>query len=366
MKIASIESFTDEKARLGVVRVQTDDGAEGYGEMAHGNADISAMVLHRQVAPLVLGADPLDADGLSERVIEQSYKFPGSYVCRALAGVDTALWDLRGKMEGKSVCALLGGGRKRVAVYGSSMQRDTRPEEEAEKILRAREWGGFGAFKLKIGKRLGHGEDEWPGRTESVVRAVRKAVGEKVPLLVDANSGYTPAKAIEVGRVLEEQGVCHFEEPCPYWELEQTAEVAAALEVPVGGGEQDTDLAQFRRMIRMGAVDIVQPDVCYVGGLSRALRVAAMAADAGLPITPHSPGGSGSMIRVFTLHYVAAIGNAGPFMEYSIEPGGQKTGLYEPVLLARDGELEVPEGPGWGVTIRAEWLAAATRTVSEA
>ena len=112
-------------------------------------------------------------------------------------------------------------------------------------------------------------------------------------------------------------------------------------------------------------MDIVQPDVCYVGGLSRALRVAEMAAQGNLPVTPHSPGGSGSMVRVFTLHYLAAIPNAGPFMEYSIESGGQKTDLYSPVLLARDGELEVPQGPGWGVTVRAEWLAAARRTVSQ-
>ena len=82
--------------------MRTDDGAEGYGEMAHTHTDISAMVLHRQVAPIALGADPLDADGLVHRVIEQNYKFPGSYVCRALAGVDTALWDLRGRLQGRA------------------------------------------------------------------------------------------------------------------------------------------------------------------------------------------------------------------------------------------------------------------------
>jgi len=366
MKIASIESFTDAKARLGVVRVRTDDGAEGYGGMAHNNTDISAAILHRQVAPLALGADPQDADALSRQIIEENYKFPGSYVCRALAGLDTALWDLRGKVEGRSVSSLLGGRRRRVAVYGSSMRRDTTGEQEVERILAARQWGGFRAFKLKIGKRLGHDEDTWPGRGEQVIGAVRAAVGDDVPLLVDANSCYSPAKAIEVGRMLEQLGVCHFEEPCPYWELEQTAEVAAALEMPVAGGEQDCDLAQFRRMIAMRAVDIVQPDVCYVGGLSRALRAAKLAAEAHLPVTPHSPGGDGSMIRVFTLHYLAAIPNAGPFMEYSIEPGGQKTDLYTPPLLARDGELELPEGPGWGVTVNAEWLAKAQRMVSEA
>jgi L-alanine-DL-glutamate epimerase-like enolase superfamily enzyme len=279
--------------------------------------------------------------------------------------LDTALWDLRGKVEGKSVCQLLGQRRTSVAVYGSAMRRDTKPEQEVERILKAKEWGGFRAFKLKIAKRLGHDVDEWPGRTESVVAAVRKAVGDGATLLVDANSGYGPVRAIEVGKMLQQQGVGHFEEPCPYWELEQTAQVAAVLSIPVAGGEQDTDLAQFGRMIRMGAVDIVQPDVCYVGGLSRALAVAQMAAEAGLPVTPHSPGGGGSMVRVFTLHYLAAIPNAGAFMEYSIEPGGQKTDLYSPALLAREGELKVPSGPGWGVTVRTDWLAKAKRTASQ-
>ena len=100
--------------------------------------------------------------------------------------------------------------------------------------------------------------------------------------------------------MLEDNGVCHFEEPCPYWELEWTAEVAAALDVPVAGGEQDVDLAQWQRMIAMPAVDIVQHDICYVGALTRALRVAAMADEAGLPCVPHSA--NRSMVTVFTLH----------------------------------------------------------------
>jgi L-alanine-DL-glutamate epimerase-like enolase superfamily enzyme len=396
MKIASIETFTNERGRLGVVRVRSDDGAEGFGEIAHNNADISATILHRQLAPIALGADAMAPDALSARCIEETYKFPGSYVCRALAGLDTALWDLRGKVEGKSVARMVGelaekgffpeyddsdadpgfraqaapradkgaqGVKKHVAVYGSSMRRETTPEQEVERILRARESVGFGAFKLKIGKRRGHDEDEWPGRTESVVEAVRSAVGSRVALLVDANSCYSAERAIEVGRFLQSQDVGHFEEPCPYWEIEWTAEVAAALDMPVAGGEQDTDLAQFRRMMWMGAVDIVQPDVCYLGGFSRALRVAAMAAEMGMPCTPHSP--QASMVRVFTLHLLAAIPNAGPFMEYSIEAGSSKQDLYAPMLLARDGKLAVPEEPGWGVTVRPEWLAAANRTVSE-
>jgi len=281
VRVQGIETFT--RGGIALVRVRTDDGAEGWGQTAPSNADITAEVLHRQIAPHVLGADATDLDGVSDRCIDRNHKFPWSYVCRALGGVDTALWDLRGKVEGKSVCELLGGRPRPLAAYGSGMRRDTTPDEEAARLARERETRGFSGFKIKIGTPCGHDRDAWPGRTEAVIPAVRKALGDDVVLLADANSCYTPGRAIEVGRILEANRYGHFEEPCPYWELEWTAEVAAALGIPVAGGEQDVDLAQWRRMIRMRAVDIVQPDVCYVGGLTRALRVARMAADAGMP-----------------------------------------------------------------------------------
>ena len=360
MKITSIETFTRDP--ISIVRVRTDDGHEGFGQVAPFHADITAAVLHRQVAPLVLGADPLDAEALSDRCIEGNYKFPWSYVCRALAGVDTALWDLRGRAEGKSVCELLGARPRAIPAYGSSMRRDIAPDDEAERLVRLRDESGFRAFKIRIGSVCGHDQDQWPGRTEALVPAVRRAIGNDVSLLVDANSCYTPAKAIQVGRMLADNAVCHFEEPCPYWELEWTAEVAAALELDVAGGEQDNDLAQWRRMIALRAVDVVQPDVCYVGGLTRALRVARLAAEAGLPCVPHSA--NLSMVTVFTLHLLGAIPNAGPHIEFSIEPSEWTQGLYEPALEIVDGHVAIPDGPGWGVTIDPEWLEKAEREMS--
>jgi L-alanine-DL-glutamate epimerase-like enolase superfamily enzyme len=362
MQIRSIETFT--RQEVGFVRIRTEDGSEGYGQISTFNADISALVLHRHVARYALGADADDIEGIAGRCIEGEYKFPGSYVCRALAGVDTALWDLRGKREGKSVCELLGGRVRSVPVYGSSMRRDITPEEESDRLRRLRDTHGFRAFKIRVGKVCGHDQDQWPGRTEALVPTVRKAIGDGVTLLVDGNSCYTPPRAIEVGRMLEQNRVGHFEEPCPYWELEWTAEVAAALDVPVAGGEQDTDLAQFRRMLAMRAVDVVQPDVCYVGGITRARRVAEMAAERGIPCTPHSA--NLSLVTLFTLHLMAAIPNAGPFVEFTIEPSRWTEELYHPRLEVRNGEVAIPDGPGWGVTLDPRWLETADRRISEA
>jgi L-alanine-DL-glutamate epimerase-like enolase superfamily enzyme len=364
MKIKSIETFSNEFVSL--VRLRTDDGAEGWGQISTYNADISSLVMHRQVAPYALGEDAADIDSLIDRIVEIEFKFPGSYVRRALAGLDTALWDLRGKLEGKSVCELLGGQPRPFPVYASSMRRDITPGEEAARLARLQEAAGYRAFKFRIGKECGHDEDEWPGRTEAIVPAMRQALGQETALLVDANCCYTPAKAIEVGQLLGQYDICHFEEPCPYWEFEWTAEVTRALAVPVAGGEQDCSLSQWRRIVDMRAFDIVQPDICYVGGLTRALRVAAMAQEAGLPCVPHSA--NLSLVTVFALHMMGAIENAGPYVEFSIEPTAYypwQAGIFDPALEARDGRVSIPDGPGWGVEIKPDWLASTHHQVSQ-
>jgi L-alanine-DL-glutamate epimerase-like enolase superfamily enzyme len=366
VKIHCIETFSTRFVSL--VRVRTDDGAEGWGQIAPYNADISATVLHRQVATHALGQDAADLEALEERIVEAEMKFPGSYLQRALGGLDTALWDLRGKVEGRSVCELLGGKPQPLRVYASSMRHDIPAEEEAERFVRLRQEHGFDAFKFRVGKEFGHDQDEWPGRTEAVVGAVRRALGDHVDLLVDANCGYSPTQAIEVGRFLDAHGICHFEEPCPYWDFEQSAMVRRAVEplrIEVAGGEQDCCLSTWRRIIEAHAFDIVQPDICYVGGLTRALRVAAMAEAGGLPCVPHSA--NLTLVTVFTLHMMAAIANAGPYVEFSIEPTSYypwQEGIFDPPLAVRDGKVAVPAAPGWGIEIKPSWLARAEHCVS--
>ena len=362
-QIASIETFT--KPFVGLVRVTTDEERTGWGQVAPYQADITALILHRQVAPHALGENADDIEALVARIPEREHKFPGSHLYRALAGLDTALWDLRGKLAGKSVWELLGGTPRPYHAYASSMRRDISPAEEAVRLAGLRDEQGYTAFKFRIGKECGHDDDEWPGRTEAIVPAVRDALGDDAVLMVDANSCYKPKKAIEVGRMLEDYGVSHFEEPCPYWELEWTREVSDALDISVAGGEQDCMLAQWRRMVEMRAVDVVQPDVCYVGGFTRALQVAEMARQAGLPCLPHSA--NLTLVRVFALHLSGAIENAAPYVELSIEPSEYypwQDGLFAPALVARDGNVPIPTGSGWGVEIDPGWLAGAERAVS--
>jgi L-alanine-DL-glutamate epimerase-like enolase superfamily enzyme len=281
-----------------------------------------------------------------------------------LSGVDTALWDLYGKIMGKPVCALLGGKTDPFPVYGSSMRRDIPPDDEAARLVKLRDERGFTAFKVRLGTPTGHDRDAAPGRTETLISTVRKAVGNDTRLLADGNSCYTPPRAIEVGQRLEDHNYFWFEEPCPYWELEWTAEVAAALKLNVAGGEQDNDLAQWRRMIRLNAVDILQPDLCYVGGFTRAWRVATLGQQAGKLVVPHSS--HLAFITLFSLHFMAAIPNAGPVVEFSIEEdanAGER--LYSPALKVVDGKVKIPDAPGWGVRVNPTWLEQANHLKSE-
>lgn len=357
MKLKRIETFTTPD--VGFVRVTAEDESQGWGQVSTYHSDITCQILHRQVARWTLGTDASDLDDLLDVVTEREHKFPGSYLRRAMAGVDTAIWDLRGKQQGKPVTELLGGSAGLVRTYASSMKRDITPQAEAVRLKQLRDIHGFDAFKVRAGAEVGRNKDEWPGRTEEIIPTMRRELGDDVELLIDANSCYTPERAIEVGHLLQEQGYSHYEEPCPYWELEQTREVTEALDIDVTGGEQDCDLPTWRRMIDMRAVNIVQPDILYLGGISRTLRVVEMARKAGLPVTPHCA--NLSLVTLFTMHLLRAIPNAGKYLEFSIEgadyyPWQQDLFVESPYEI-EGGHARVSDKPGWGIDINPEWLA---------
>ena len=364
MILDSIETFSNEN--VGFVRVTTEDGLHGWGQVSTYHSDITCQILHRQVAPWILGKDTSQLDNLLDMVTEREHKFPGSYLRRAMAGFDTAVWDLRGKQQGKPVTELIGGSAGLIRAYASSMKRDITPVAEADRLKQLRDEHGFNAFKVRAGAEVGRNKDEWPGRTEEIIPVIRRELGSDVDLLIDANSCYTPERAIEVGQLLQEHSYCHYEEPCPYWELEQTKQVTDALDIDVTGGEQDCDLPTWKRMIDMRAVDIVQPDILYIGGICRTLRVVSMAEAAGLPVTPHCA--NLSLVTLFTMHLLRAIPNAGKYLEFSIEGADyypwQQDLFVETPYTIESGHTRVTDKPGWGVEISPEWLAQSAYQIS--
>jgi L-alanine-DL-glutamate epimerase-like enolase superfamily enzyme len=355
-RIARLETFHDEFVCF--VRVTAEDGAFGWGQTSTYNADITASVFHRQIVPWALGADSGDIAGLVHLIERREHKYPGSYRARALAGLDTALWDMAGRRAGKPVASLLGGSPGRIRAYASSMKRDISPRDEAERLVRLCAEQGFTAAKWRIGAECGEDVDEWPGRTEEIIPALSRALGDGIDKLVDANSGFSVPRAIEVGRMLVDHGVTHFEEPVPYWDLDATKAVTDALEIDVTGGEQDWEMGTWARMITMRAVDVVQPDVMYMGGIARTLQVAAMAASAGLPCTPHAA--NLSLVTICTMHLMAAIPNAGKYLELSIEGDDyypwQRDLFLDSPFWVDQGHVRVTDTPGWGVEINPAWL----------
>lgn len=357
LRITRIETFCT--PLIGFVRVTAEDGSTGWGQVSTYNSDLTCEILHRQVAPWALGRGMDALEAVIAEIPLREHKYPGTYLRRAMAGLDTAVWDWRGKITGKPVAELLGGTAGPIRAYASSMRRDITPEDEAARLMVMRDTLGFDAFKVRVGAECGQDRDEWPGRTEAIIPGIRNSLGPDTALLVDGNSGFGLQRAIQVGRMLQDNGYEHFEEPCPYWELEQTAAVTRALDIDVAGGEQDWDLQNWKRMIALRGVDIIQPDILYVGGVTLAMEVARMGQAAGLPCTPHSA--NLSLVTLFTMHLLRAIPNAGRYLEFSIE--GEDYYPWQRDLFRNDpyridgGKAAVSEAPGWGVEINPEWLA---------
>jgi L-alanine-DL-glutamate epimerase-like enolase superfamily enzyme len=343
-----------------LVRVHTDEGIVGYGECSPMNNDLVAAHITNGLGDIVVGRDPFDIEALVERMFVETYKLAGQSMAMAISGIEIALWDIVGKAVGQPIYKLLGGAyRKRIRVYASSMSRQIKPVDEAKRLARLVEKHGFTAVKVKVGSVFGFDADASPGRSLELVKEVRAALGDGIEIMVDGNSGYSAPRAIQLGRELERYGVFHFEEPCPYWDLESTAKVAKALDLPVAGGEQDWGLPRFQEMLQKEAVDIVQPDIIKAGGFLVCKKIAHLAEAFGAACTPHQTQPFGT---VANLHFAASTPNCRFSQEYSIEDHPLRESLFTtPVLEVKDGHLTVPEGPGIGVEIDEAVLRAHAR-----
>ena len=365
MKIKKLETYT--KPFVSFVKTTLEDGSFGFGQMSTYHADITAQIFHKQVAPWILGKSWEDFNDIEMLVLEKEHKFPGSYLLRAIAGLDTSLWDLKGKIENKPVTSLIGGESGLLKVYGSSMKRDISAIDESERFKNLFQEKGIDAFKFRIGAECGRGLDEWEGRTQDIVKTINKSLDKSVIKLVDANSCYSSDQAIEIGKLLEDNDVSHFEEPCPYWEPNQTKKVTDALSIDVTGGEQDCELRIWKDMVERKIVNIFQPDVMYLGGLTRTLKVAKMIEQGGYICTPHTA--NLSLVTICTMHLLKAIPNAGPYLELSIEgadyyPWQQELFLDKPFEV-KNGCVTVSDKPGWGVEINPKWIENAVYKISE-
>jgi L-alanine-DL-glutamate epimerase-like enolase superfamily enzyme len=346
VRIASIELLRDRRSHY--VRVRSSNGAEGIA-LTNGRAGYLYPMLQQLVIPYFVGKDARQLESLVDGVYvyNSNYKLSGVAFWCCVAWVEFSILDMLGKIARKPLGDLFGGIiRREVPIYVASGNRDTTPEQEIAILVKEIERTGAKAVKFKVGGRMSNNADSMPGRTEGMIRLVRKTLGDEVTIYADANGSYDAPKAIEIGKLLQDHGINMFEEPCPFDYLEETKQVADALDIPVAGGEQETSLHRFRWMIHNDAVQVIQPDLHYNGGFIRATRVARMAAQAGLKIVPHMSGeGIGS---IDVLQFASFTPNMGPFQEYkgNIEQTGP---WYDPPLRLKEGAINVPAGPGLGI-----------------
>jgi len=333
-----------------LVRSRSKDGASGVAT-CNSRVMYLASMLKELVIPAFIGRDARKIESLVNEVyiFKNNYKYQGTPFWNCVAYVEASLFDLLGQVTGKSLGEMIGKvWRHEIPIYLSSMRRDTKPEDEVAWISDRLAQTKATAVKLKIGGRMRNNKDSIHGRTESLIPLARKTFGDQVTLYVDANGSYDHHKAIELGKLLEEYGYSWFEEPCPFEQYEETKAVADALQIDVAGGEQDCNLGHFRVMIRERIVDVVQPDMMYNGGIIRALRVARMASEAGMKITPHSPKHNPELSTL--LHFASVVKNTGPFMEFPARKV-KFDSWYEPQFVIQEGaKIKVPTGKGLGIS----------------
>lgn len=275
-----------------------------------------------------------------------------------LATIEFAILDMMGRISNKPLGQLIGDiHNPDVAVYQATEYREKSVEESMELIKRDVAEYNAKALKIKVGGLMFGTADinavGPAGRTETIIPLVRKTFGDDMVLYGDSNGFYSVEEAIRVGRLLEQYNFQFFEEPVHFDWYEETKQVADALTIPVAGGEQEYSLHGFRWLIGNDALQIVQPDYFYFGGMIRAMKVARMANAFGKPCTPHMTGGDLGFL--YMIHFVSALPNALPYHEFK----GFKTDIvYEcktSPLKSVNGVVKVPTGPGSGVDIDPEF-----------
>jgi len=336
-----------------VIRVSTDDGVVGIGEVDSAPEVAKAVVdapsshaIAMSLREILTGEDPTHVEELWRKMYRGVLYYGRRGVAiHAISGIDIALWDIKGKALGKPICELIGTPiRARVRAYASRLMPDTESEVE-EAVVELREQG-FTAVKLGWGPL---GKD--PDHDIRLARAARTAGGDAVEIMIDAGLGYRAdvPTATGVARALEEMGCRWLEEPFEPDEYEAYAQLADEVDILVAAGEEDVTLWGFRELIDRGRVDVIQPDVTRCGGITEILRIAQLAGERGVAVVPHA--WKSGIVKAASLHVNAVLPDA-LFQEYCVAQTPLNTSLTrERLPIDRDGLVAVPSGPGLGVSL---------------
>jgi len=333
-----------------VVKVTTDSGLVGWGESHHGRCHGAvAHLVNTTLKQLVVGMDASDVVGVWQKIYKMQLGSHGmgAGCCLAMSGIDIALWDIRGQAAGMPLYKLLGGSSKPVPAYAGGVslgyQDPAKLVEEARPLLAM----GYKAVKLRVG--------DTPKRDLARIAAVRKAYGDDLVILTDANTGYSLADARAAMPGMDDHGVGWLEEPFPAHDYRSYVEAKSYGLVPLAAGENHYTRFEFNRVIEDGAITVLQPDLSKTGGITEALRIAALASAWKLPINPHSSMTGLNMAA--TIHFLCAIDNGGYF-EGDVSKGNlfRDELVSKPYEVGKDGCVRPLEGNGLGLKVNEEFL----------
>lgn len=326
-------------------------GLEGFAD-AHSSVMSAAYpILIKKVAPNFVGKDARDLEMVfhAAYLANSNYKWQGLPFWVSMAVVEIAILDLLGKAAGKPLGELFGKvRRKRIPVYRASGNRGNTPAAEIEHLQKTVAETGAKAIKFRLGARMRY-DDASTRRDLALIPLTRRTFGDGMAIYADANGSYDVPMSIRIGRLMEEQRFGFFEEPVPFDYYDETKAIADVLRIPIALGEEEMSMRNFRRIIETGTAQVIQPDLLYGGGLMRAIKVARMANEAGLPCTPHMSGGGLGFLYV--AHFASCVGDPGPHQEYKGEDETLPVSCETSSLKSEDGMLQVPSGPGLGVAI---------------
>jgi D-galactarolactone cycloisomerase len=335
-----------------IVKVSTADGVTGWGEAHHGRCPGAvAHLVNTTMKQLVVGQDANDITGVWKKVYDKQLASHGmgAGACLALSGIDMALWDIRGKALKMPLYKLLGGRSKPIPAYAGGVSLGYQDPKSLAEEARPHVQAGYKAIKLRIGDNV--------ARDIERVTMVRQAFGDELVILTDANTSYTVADTRAAMPALDELDVGWLEEPFPAHDYLSYRAAARYGRLPLAAGENHYTRFEFNRVIEDGAITILQPDLSKTGGITEALRIAALASSWKLPIHPHTSMTGLNMAA--TIHFLAAIENGGYF-----EADISKNNLFRdklvstPYKIDKDGNVLPLEGHGIGLDLDEGFLQA--------
>jgi L-alanine-DL-glutamate epimerase-like enolase superfamily enzyme len=356
LRLPEVKQQCDSGQDALIVKVTTDAGITGYGEVDSNPMAVKGCIegpfshtTATGLAHVLIGEDPFRTEYLWHKMYRANiYGGRRGVAVHAMSGIDLALWDIKGKALGLPVWKLLGGGFARsLRPYASSLFGAT-PAETGE---RARRFVDQGFTAVKFGWDP-MGQD---ARTDvALVREARKGLGPVPDLMIDAGLVYDAKTAIQRARAFEEFDPFWFEEPLLPDDYAGYAKLAAASPLRIAAGEEESERKSFLQLMDVGTIDVIQVDLTRCGGFTEAIKIAAMAADRGVPVVNH---GFTTYLNVAAaLHFLASIPNTLGLLEFVVEEGTTLRHEISEPIRAVDGRVAVPDAPGLGLRLNEEGM----------